>query len=354
MPKTPFCPLGAYKIYAETFNAEDKEKILNYVAFLLKKNCPPIFDMNDFCEQAGCEKKYTRYLYSKLKPQDTAFGYYNYHIPKKSGKMRSISEPYEELKYIQTWIKDNILEKNELRKMAKAFVKGISIKDNANIHKGQKYILGLDIKDFFPSITQFDVYLIFRRMGYSKMVSGILSHFCSYKGHLPQGAPTSPYLSNLFMHSFDIRMLGYARKHNLRYTRYADDITFSGTIRNKDNIISFVEYVLKDYRLILNKAKTRLLSRGRSQTVTGITVNQNLSAPRHKRRKIRQEIYYIKKSGLEQHLKNVKITKGNYLGHLLGKIDFVLMINKNDQEFIKYRKYIINLIRERTGKNPKN
>ena len=228
---------------------------------------------------------------------------------------------------------------------AKGFVKGKDLKSNARFHRSQKVLVNLDIKDFFPSISIYDVCNIFYEMGYSKKLSMFLSHLCCYHECLPQGAPTSPYLSNLMMRSFDNEITELIQTYKIRYTRYADDITVSGDFE-PSTIIHYINKTLYKYGFRLNKNKTRVCRKNARQEVTGIVVNSYMQASKERRKKIRQEVYYIKKYGLESHLSHTKETRAHYLNNLLGRIGYVLYVNPKDNEMFGYYSYIMNLLME--------
>jgi len=163
-------------------------------------------------------------------------------------------------------------------------------------------------------------------LGYSKSVAGLLTNLCCFNKSLPQGAPTSPALSNLIFKHADNRISGFAMKLGIRYTRYSDDITFSGNIKT-GQIIKFVRKVLNEEGLSLNYSKIRLMQTHQRQEVTGITVNNKLQAPRFLRRKLRQQFYYINKFGLASHLDKTHNLSTNYIYRLLGISNFILFIN---------------------------
>ena len=127
----------------------------------------------------------------------------------------------------------------------------------------------MDIKDFFPSIKELQILKIFRDMGYSASAAARLADICCYEGELPQGAPTSPYLANLRCRELDSRLEEIALQYGLTYTRYADDMTFSGDF-DAAELLRKTESFLRIYGLELNHEKTRLCTRGSRQIVTGI------------------------------------------------------------------------------------
>ena len=268
--------------------------------------------------------------------------YKKYEIPKRNGDKRVIYEPNYDLKRIQKNILNNVLSGFKVSKYAMAYVKGMSVKDNVLPHVNKKVILKLDIKDFFNSISFIDIYnKVFLEEYFPKQVRMVLTYLCTYNEFLPQGAPTSAYISNLIMRDFDEEIGSFCENNNISYTRYSDDMTFSGDFDVK-KVIYKVKDELKKMGMQLNYDKVHVIYDNMSQQVTGVTVNEKPQVLKFKRRRIRQEVYYIKKYGLESHLKRLNIKDGfSYLCSLLGKINFVLMINGDDSEFIKYRDFVL-------------
>ena len=169
----------------------------------------------------------------------------------------------------------------------------------------------------------------------------ILTYLCTYDGHLTQGSPTSSYISNLVMRDFDEEIGNYCVNNNISYSRYSDDMTFSGDFDVSELIIKVRKMLLK-LGFELNKDKISIINKSRSQNVTGLVVNEKVQVCKKYRNKIRQEIYYIKKFGIESHLKkiNSSLTKEDYIKKLLGRILYVLQIDENNKEFLEYKKYI--------------
>ena len=271
--------------------------------------------------------------------------YYNsFTIKKKNGKDRNILSPYTELKKIQFNILNDLLYDKRISEYAKAYVKNISLIDNVKIHMGYKYILKLDISNFFENISYVDVYNIFKEYGFSNGLCGVLAHLTTYDEYLPQGAPTSPYLSNLVMRKFDYIIGKWCKKHNINYTRYSDDMTFSMNEYNKE-LIRFVRVNLYKYGLELNNEKICLINNSSQQKITGIVVNNKIQVDSKYRKTIRQEVYYINKYGIDEHIKRINIEdKKKYLDSLFGRIQFVLCVDSRNKEFIKYRNTIRDII----------
>ena len=176
-------------------------------------------------------------------------------------------------------------------------------------------------------------------MGYSVKLSNLITKLCFLETELPQGAPTSPYISNLIMKDFDNEVSKYCMANKLKYTRYADDLAFSGNL-NAEEIQKLVNDELSKIGLELNDEKRKLMKPNQPQLISGIVVNKKAQLPKKVRNSLRNEMYYIKKFGLPNHLERTNQKKPNYLKHLMGRINYVLQINPRDKEFIEYRKHL--------------
>lgn len=293
----------------------------------------------------NCNKdKYIRVLYTI---SNNVENYYKIHkIKKNNGKLRTIYEPSATLKHIQRVILESILNERPISEYACAYHKGLSLKDNALPHVGKRVVLKLDIEDFFDNIDFIDVYKkCFPEYLFPKSAGMILTYLCTYDEHIPQGAPTSAYISNLVMRDFDELIGKWCCERDISYTRYSDDMTFSGDF-NPSNVIKIVALELKNLGLRLNHKKTHVVKQSSNQLVTGIVVNEKTQVSRAYRDKIRQEIYYIQKFGIDSHMKHIgsALDKVSYLRSLYGKILFVLQINKDDKEFIEYKHILKSLL----------
>lgn len=319
------------------------EKLLKYARVLYDNGLPIIYDQTHFSKLVGYD-----YMYILSVTNQNSSFYIAYNIPKKNGEIRIINEPYTSLKEIQKWILNNILIKSRLKfisPVAKAYIPGQNIKDNARFHKGQRILVCIDLHDFFGSINYIQVFNVFKRLGYNNEVATLLGKICIFEDTLPQGAPTSPMLSNLVFKYFDDKIFDYCKNLGIRYTRYADDLTFSGDF-NPGKLISFVRHLFINSTFKLNEKKTKVVSQGGRQEVTGVIVNKKIQTASTYRRKIRQEIYYVIKFGVESHINRINYSKPaiDYLYHLLGKINFVLLINDKDSEMQRYYNYIKSLL----------
>ena len=214
--------------------------------------------------------------------------------------------------------------------------------ENLKFHKNQPKVFTLDLEIFFPSIKMEAIEKVFLKLGYSKIVSNLLAKLCTRNGTLPQGTPKSPYLSNMVFNEADELISDFCKKRKIRYTRYADDLSFSGDF-DENEVLDKVTETVENLGFHINESKTKLMTSNTRQTVTGIVVNEKPQVVYHKRNELRQALYYIKKFGFDEHRVYKEINKANYLEHLLGKINFVLQINPKDTEFIAYKAILIDV-----------
>ena len=268
-------------------------------------------------------------------------------IPKKSGGTRELSVPDEILKKIQRRITEVILSQSRISSYATAYRFGASVQANARVHVGQSLVLKLDIKHFFDSITYSSVKeLCFPAERFSEPIRILLAMLCYRGDALPQGAPSSPAITNIIMRDFDEAVGAFCKKRDVTYTRYCDDMTFSGNF-NATELIAFVKQELFKKGFVLNKEKTALIPQNKRQTVTGIVVNSKPSVPASYRDAVRQEMHYINKFGLDSHLARIGTfdDKTKFLQKLLGRIDFILQTAPNTHEFKGYKSTITSMIK---------
>jgi RNA-directed DNA polymerase len=238
--------------------------------------------------------------------------YRKFSIAKRGGGWRKILAPDDKLKIIQRRILRRLLGRLKCHPAATGFERGQSIVTNARSHVGRAVVVRLDLKDFFTSTRAKRVHVYFRRIGWNRDASQLLVRLCTYEGGLPQGAPTSPRLSNLVNYRLDARLTALAanpRIRNLRtgqlsparlsatYTRYADDLTFSFTDDDPKAIRNLIIRVKRlvageGYQLHLQK-KLRIRRRHQRQLVTGLAVNERVNLPRAKRRWLRAVEHHL-------------------------------------------------------------
>jgi RNA-directed DNA polymerase len=241
--------------------------------------------------------------------EDDRLHHYTCHwVPKRRGAWRLIEAPKGRIKSFQRRILHEILDRLPVHDAAYGFVKGRSCTEGAAKHAGEEVILSVDLKNFFLNISAVRVHALFRCLGYPAPVARMLTSLCTTSTpqsvlarkvddlgpdrvtrenyrvpHLPQGAPTSPALANLAAHGFDCRLAGLARRFGARYTRYADDLTFSGDAtfrRQSDRFLRAISQIAKEEGFALNAGKTRIMPSNARQTVTGLVVNQHVNLAR--------------------------------------------------------------------------
>lgn len=325
------------------YSQDEVIQCLRYAEPLINKSLPVIYNTSHLSALVGYN---TSYLRRAVKSDYQEYFYRKHVVPKKNKGIRYINEPLPSLKEIQKWILDNILHKIPISRYAKGYVRKRNIKDHVRFHKNQKVVITLDIEDFFDEIRIELIEKVFLGLGYSKLVSDLLSKLCSLHNSLPQGAPTSPVLSNTVLVPFDDIISKYCTKNNLRYTRYADDLAFSGDIEPKkiEELIELVSAELDVFGLYLNKDKTLIMGRNQRQIISGVVVNDKIQVPRKKRDELRQAMYFIETFGLESHLARINCTKSNYLLHLLGIANYIVFINPKDAKTLEIRKKLYSLL----------
>lgn len=259
--------------------------------------------------------------------------YCEFKIPKKGGGERLIAHPSKKLKALQSWILRSILDHLNVSAASKGFRKGHSLVHNVKPHLGANVILSIDLKDFFPSIISSYIYTVFYSVGYNSHISLILTSLCTFKDRLPQGSPCSPALANLVCLKLDNRIQGYVGKRGITYTRYADDLTFSGSTPQKlFYALKTIEKIVNDEGFELNKNKTRIRGPRQRRKITGLVVSEDkFGIGRYKYRLLRAKIFRFTKTRKEQiDLRN--------LNHIEGWMAFVRSVDK--ASYNKLSKYI--------------
>lgn len=259
-----------------------------------------------------------------LIPQETLFylvktspyRYKKYSVPKRNGKgQRRLAQPAKEVKALQYWVIDNVLKGLPLHACSTAYSPGCSISNNAKLHKENSYLVKMDFKNFFPSLTDNDFLYYARhskKLQYSLVDIALLNSimFWSPKRdnelELAIGAPSSPLLSNLLLYDFDVKVDDFCRLNSITYSRYADDLTFSTNRQNKQYmIVDFVTSLLdkiKSPSLIVNENKTVFASRGSHRRITGIVITNEgeISLGKERRKDIRAKAFLYQKFGANQ------------------------------------------------------
>ena len=222
--------------------------------------------------------------------------YRAFKLPKSTGGFRAILEPNKKLKAIQAWVLRNILDRLSPSPFATAYIAGRNISDNTKPHRNNRYFVCLDLEDFFPSISVRRVTKIFSLLGYSKRAASSLAMICTCRGKLPQGAVTSPSLSNLIGAKLDRRIAGYASRRNIIYTRYSDDITLSSNNRVVlCKTLRRILKIIKSEHFRPNTKKLRIIGPRKSCNITGLIKNNSESRfgiGRKKKRQMRAVMHH--------------------------------------------------------------
>jgi len=230
----------------------------------------------------------------KYKPENLRAvkpSYHEFEIPKRSGGKRKICAPDKELKALQRVILKRLIGHLKAHPAATGFERGRSIVGNASAHMGKAVVLRMDIKDFFPSTPAKRVRDYFRAIGWNREATDVLVRLLTWKGGLPQGAPTSPRLSNLVNHRLDARLDALAKSRGAVYTRYADDITFSFDQDDSQRITKvkhLAGMIIRDEGYSIHtRKKVSIRRKHQCQLVTGLVVNSRVNLPRYTRRRLR-------------------------------------------------------------------
>lgn len=246
-------------------------------------------------------------------------------IPKKSGGQRKLACPSREMKAIQAWILRYILDKIPVHPSATAFRLETNLSANVVPHINRPYFLCCDLVDFFGSLSKDAVYKVFRSLGYKPEISHTFSNICCFRDSLPQGGVTSPALSNLICLRLDGRIASYCGRRNIKYTRYADDMTFSAVEpKSLVRIKPTIEKIVGDYGLKLNESKTRFLGPRQCRRITGLVISGDTYGIGKKQKRIlRARIYNF------EHRQHMNEDEYNFhLNHLKGWMSFLKDVDR--------------------------
>lgn len=316
-----------------------------HVEKLVARSLPVLASPADVARALGLSVAQLRWLCFHNEAAERTH-YVTFQIPKRSGGLRTISAPHRTLATAQRWILDNVLAKLEVEPPAHGFVRGRSTVTNATPHLGQDVVINVDLKDFFPTITFPRVRGLFTKLGYSPAAATVLALITTepprlpaeYDGQkyaiavgpraLPQGAPTSPAISNQISRRLDRRLMGIARKYGWTYTRYADDLSFSAPTGKRGEIplmLARIRAVIVGEGFAVNPQKGRVQRRARRQEVTGIVVNDKPGIARTEVRRLRAILHQAAKTGLEaQNREN----KPHFEAWLRGRIAYLSMVDE--------------------------
>ena len=304
---------------------------------------PPLDTPQQLAEALGLTIPQLRWLVYHREAA-TGIHYRRFTIPKRNGGERPIWAPLPKLKAAQQWIRVNIAERLPVHGSAHGFLPGRSTLSNAHVHTNPRIVLKMDIRDFFPTVTYPRVRGIFRNAGYREQIATLLALLCTeapreiveHQGKsyyvalgprcLPQGAPTSPALTNTLCLRLDQRLTGLARKYGWRYTRYADDLTFSLPRGHEGPpklgaLMGVVRRIVEEEGFAVHPEKTRLARSGARQKVTGLVVNGHGKprVPRKLKREMRAALHNLKRGR--------PLKEGETLARLTGYAAYINMID---------------------------
>lgn len=272
-----------FQIGSVSTSGESKPLSLQFYSFGTEHFPQGIKSTRDLAEVIGIS---TRLITSIAKNKSKH--YRSFDMPKKSGGKRRIDSPRTFLKVIQRWVADHLLFSLQQHHKCMSYRRGVSVRTNACLHQKKQYVMNLDIENFFGSIKTNSVSKLLLERGFSPELSEILSELCTFQGSLPQGAPSSPVLSNSLLYEFDCKIDEYCSTQEVTYSRYADDITLSAENSESLKLVQrFIEKELNAYSLQLKPSKTRLTHISQKQVVTGLVVNERAKPSREYRRHVR-------------------------------------------------------------------
>ncbi len=358
----------------------DKERIIETLNDLDAKTALLTL-LNDAKKEYLGDKAYPFELrqitYYSNPASDVIKRYKDFEIPKKSGGKRKISAPVDGLKIILKCLNMILQEIYEPSKYAMGFAKNRSVVDNAKRHINQNYVFNIDLKDFFPSITRARICarLKVKPFEFSDDIARMISGLCTMKvtdGEnvkyvLPQGAPTSPTITNIICDKLDHKIAGLAKRFGLNYSRYADDITFSSShnvYQEESDFRKELQRIVTDEGFVINDKKTRLQKRGSRQEVTGVIVCEKTNVTKKYVKEIRNLLYIWERYGyndaVSRFFPEYKKEKGytkkgnpNLDAVLGGKLLYMKMVKgENDSVYKRLQEKYDSLIdRDNSSKN---
>lgn len=245
-----------------------------------------------------------------IHPARNAGRYKTFYIPKKSGGLREISAPTKLLKSFLTYTNIVLQSYYEGPEYVTGFVPGKSVVDNAEFHVGKNYVFNTDLKDFFPSINKSRVWATLKHppFNFNDTIADAIAGLCCTEVEidgmkqwvLPQGSPCSPILTNIVCRNLDRALYRLAKNHHLTYSRYADDLTFSGNrnvFQKEGKFQQDLHRIIEKQKFTINEKKTRLQTKNQRQEVTGLVVSDRVNVSRDYVRGLDNLLYIWEKYG---------------------------------------------------------
>ncbi len=281
--------------------------------------------------------------------------YKKFQVPKKKGGFRLISQPVRGLALSQDRLAELLVHKYQPKNYVKGYVKGQSFLTNAQTHEKQKWVLNFDVENFFPSIGFGRIRGLFlsKLFGFNHRVATVLARITTHRNELPQGASTSPVLANIIAHNLDKKLFDLALRNKLKYSRYADDITFSSSSRKippeivrswepnfGDRLIELGRPILDAFSASgfkINPDKTRIQFPYERQEVTGLVVNRSANVRRQDISRLRMKLFSARKFGAAEAAK-IWVGKDGlekeFWAHIAGWISYIRQVRGEDDPVV--------------------
>jgi retron-type reverse transcriptase len=288
----PFIRAESWLSYLKQLNVDSADEVEN-ARLLLGRNLIPLLHGCDLGHYLGISPRLVGHMAKAPKKY-----YQTFSILKRNGTRRQISAPRVFLKTLQRYLLDCVLDQIPLHEAAVGFRPKMNCATGARRHVGNRFLWNIDLEDFFPSIRLLQVERVFADVGYKPEVAGFLAQICCLDSRLPQGAPTSPAIANILFTPVDEKLDALSKEAELMYSRYADDLSFSGNKLIPAEFRKKVLTLIKAHGFRVNHSKSRLIGPGARREVTGLTVNASVSIPRKRRRKLRAFFHQVSKNPL--------------------------------------------------------
>lgn len=248
---------------------------------------------------------------------------------KQRGGYREVCQPNDdELLRLQKRLKEFIDRKVLTpHQSVHGFTRGRSTVSNARVHLGARAVLTIDISDFFASVVRADVIASLQGSGANAVVANGIANVCTFNGVLATGFSTSPVISNLVFRPLDDVFASFSEENGVLYSRYADDLTFSGE-EATDEMLAFVREALAAQGFLVNQKKVRFQRRGHRQVVTGFAIQDadHVRLPKWQKRALRHELYCCENYGLDDQARFRGMTEEEFRVHLLGRINYLAAV----------------------------
>ncbi len=308
----------------------------------------------------------TKKLIFHLKNVDTL--YHSFQIPKKSGGLRTINAPTKSLKFIQQCLALILQGSYQPSYSVNGYVTGRSVVSNARVHTNKKFVLNIDLENFFPSITfgRVQTVLQLKPVLAKPKVAQMITNLCCHQGVLPQGAPTSPILSNLICWRLDRRIESLVKGYEISYTRYADDLTFSTDLPFQNGFLGQLDEIIKAEGFTINLEKVRLQLKNNRQEVTGLSVNEKVNVSQNFTREIRAILHNWENLGYDAaqakflnyyspKITNRKKSEPQLRNVVAGKLNYLKMVKGGEDSVylkLKAKLALLEKGKEKTKKEP--